>query len=61
VETPWGEVVGKLALMADGSRSFSPEFEACRTLATQHGVPLKQVYEVARRSFDDARQTDAGQ
>ena len=61
VETPWGEVAGKLALMADGSRSFSPEFEACRTLATQHGVALKQVYEVARRSFEDSSQVDAGQ
>jgi uncharacterized protein (DUF111 family) len=61
VETPWGEVAGKLALMADGSRSFSPEFEACRTLASQHGVPLKQVYEAARRAFQDASQVGLGE
>lgn len=51
VETSWGPVLGKLAILADGTASFSPEFEACRAVATQHNLPLKDVYEAARKSY----------
>jgi uncharacterized protein (DUF111 family) len=51
VETQWGPVLGKLATLADGSASFSPEYEACRIVAVQHAVPLKDVYEVARKAY----------
>lgn len=51
VETPWGPVLGKLALLPDGSSSFSPEYEACRILALQHGLPLKEIYEGARKAY----------
>lgn len=51
VETAWGPVLGKLAILSDGSASFSPEFEACRIIATQHTVPLKEVYEAARKAY----------
>ncbi len=51
VETPWGPVQGKLATLADGSSSFSPEYESCRQIAETQGVPLKQVYDEARRSW----------
>jgi pyridinium-3,5-bisthiocarboxylic acid mononucleotide nickel chelatase len=50
VETPWGPVAGKLALLDGGTVSFSPEFEACRVIADQHQVPLREVYEAARRA-----------
>jgi pyridinium-3,5-bisthiocarboxylic acid mononucleotide nickel chelatase len=55
VSTKWGEIHGKLALLGDGSQSFSPEFESCKQMATQHNVPLKDVYEEARRSFFESR------
>lgn len=51
VETPWGPVLGKLAILPDGSASFSPEFEACRIVATQQSMPLKEVYEAARKAY----------
>ncbi|MCA9201617.1 MAG: nickel pincer cofactor biosynthesis protein LarC [Planctomycetales bacterium] len=51
VETTWGAVEGKLALLGDDSVSFSPEFESCRRIAEQHQVPLKDVYEAARSAF----------
>jgi uncharacterized protein (TIGR00299 family) protein len=51
VETRWGPVAGKLALLGDGTRSYSPEFEACRAIAAERGVPLKDVYEEACRAF----------
>ena len=50
VDTPWGPVDGKLALLDDRQR-FSPEYEACRTIAAAHRVPLQQVYEAAQRAY----------
>jgi pyridinium-3,5-bisthiocarboxylic acid mononucleotide nickel chelatase len=55
VSTKWGPIQGKLALLGDGSHSFSPEFESCKQTAAQHNVPLKEVYEEARRSFAESR------
>jgi uncharacterized protein (TIGR00299 family) protein len=51
VESPFGPIEGKLAVLPDGSVSFSPEFEACRRMAGEKNVPLKDVYEAAMRSF----------
>ncbi len=50
VDTPWGPVDGKLALLDDRQR-FSPEYEACRAIAVAHRVPLQQVYEAAQRAY----------
>jgi len=52
VDTQWGPVEGKLAYSAEGVVSFSPEYESCRRTATEHAIPLKDVYEAARRAFD---------
>ncbi|MHB8951602.1 MAG: nickel pincer cofactor biosynthesis protein LarC [Pirellulaceae bacterium] len=52
VTTPWGNVVGKLARLADGTTSFSPEFESCRQLASSVGRPLREVYRAAQCAFD---------
>jgi uncharacterized protein (DUF111 family) len=54
VETTWGSIEGKLAVLPDGGTSFSPEFEACRRIATDKNVPLKDVYEAAMRAFGGA-------
>lgn len=44
VETPWGPVKIKIARLPNGSAvNAAPEYEDCRRLAEQHGVPLKQV------------------
>src|SRR5438046_144095 len=51
VETPLGPIEGKLAVLPDGGVSFSPEFEACRRIAGEKNVPLKDVYEAALRAF----------
>ncbi|HZN36602.1 MAG TPA: nickel pincer cofactor biosynthesis protein LarC [Pirellulaceae bacterium] len=50
IETPLGPIEGKLAVLPDGGTSFSPEFEACRRIATEKNVPLKDVYEAAMRA-----------
>jgi uncharacterized protein (TIGR00299 family) protein len=54
VSTPWGDVEGKRWSVADGRPTFAPEFESCRRLAAQHGLPLKVVFEAAMRAFDPA-------
>lgn len=51
VQTPWGAVEGKLAVLCDGGVSFSPEFEACKKIASEKNLPLKDVYEGALRAF----------
>jgi uncharacterized protein (DUF111 family) len=52
VSTPWGEIEGKLAELADGTTSFSPEYESCRKIADEKRVPLIAVFDAARKSFD---------
>jgi uncharacterized protein (TIGR00299 family) protein len=52
VSTQHGAVEGKVAVLSDGSLSFSPEFESCRKIAEQAALPLKEVYEVAMRAFE---------
>lgn len=45
VETGYGEVRVKIAAAGDGpGRQISPEYEDCRRLAREKGVPLKNVY-----------------
>lgn len=49
IQTDWGTVDGKEAVLAEGITSFSPEYESCKKIAEIHGIPIKDVYEVARR------------
>jgi hypothetical protein len=52
VATPWGNVAGKLARLADGTASFAPEYESCRQVAVTAGRPLREVYRAAQQAFD---------
>src|SRR5262249_45507433 len=47
VDTPYGPVRVKLARAPDGTMNVAPEFEDCRRLATERGVPLKLVHQAA--------------
>lgn len=51
VETAWGRVAGKLATLADGTASFTPEYESCRQLAAATGRPLRDIYRAAQQAF----------
>ncbi len=52
VETPWGKVRMKVARWPSGEvANASPEYEICRNIARQHGVPLKQVMQEAMRAY----------
>ncbi len=50
VETPYGRVHFKTA-----SDSFAPEFEDCRRLARERGVPLRQVLAAANQAYLNTR------
>ena len=49
VETPYGTIAVKIATGLAG-RTTAPEYESCRAAAERHGVPLRRVYEAARRA-----------
>jgi uncharacterized protein (TIGR00299 family) protein len=47
VETPWGKVRMKVT----GEGAFAPEYEDCRRLAAEAGVPLKRVLAEANFAY----------
>jgi len=51
VATPWGPVAGKIAYLPNGSVRFTPEYEACHRVSTEHGLPLADVLAAARQAF----------
>ncbi len=56
VETTWGKVRIKIARWPTGEvANASPEYEVCRNLARQHGVPLKRVMQEAMRAFGEQK------
>ena len=52
VETEWGPVAGKVATLPDGERLFSPEYDACQAIASQHSVPLATIMLAARNGYN---------
>ena len=53
VATPWGEVRMKLAAWHGEVTNCAPEYEDCRQIAAQSGVPLKTVMQEAMRRYHD--------
>lgn len=52
VETPYGAVRMKLARMNGSVLNAAPEYEDCRRIASERGVPLKQVLADAALAFE---------
>ena len=52
VETPWGTVRVKEGIYGEEVVQQSPEYEDCRRIAEEHAVPLKRVFEAARRALE---------
>jgi uncharacterized protein (TIGR00299 family) protein len=52
VETPFGPVMGKVATLPDGSRRFTPEYEATREVAEKHSMPLAHIITAAQEAFE---------
>ncbi|MDR7865975.1 MAG: nickel pincer cofactor biosynthesis protein LarC [Sporomusaceae bacterium] len=47
VETPWGQVRVKIGAVKGQIANAAPEFEDCRKIAVEHGLPLKIVWQKA--------------
>jgi pyridinium-3,5-bisthiocarboxylic acid mononucleotide nickel chelatase len=52
VQTRWGSVGVKVAHFSDRTKA-SPEYEDCRRIARQQGIPLQDVYEETRRCYEN--------
>ncbi len=44
IDSPWGKMLVKKVVGPDGASSFLPEYEACRKIAKEEKIPLRQVY-----------------
>ena len=53
VNTEYGAIDVRIAEGDGLSRNIAPEFESCRRVAEELGVPLKKVYEAALRAAQD--------
>ncbi len=51
VSTPYGKVKVKLGRLDGRVVQAAPEYESCRSVAAQSGVPLKAVYEAAHAAW----------
>ncbi|HYG98823.1 MAG TPA: nickel pincer cofactor biosynthesis protein LarC [Terriglobales bacterium] len=51
VQTRWGEVRVKVADLDGIDANCTPEYEDCRRIAAEHGIPLKSVMQEAMRMF----------
>lgn len=51
VTTPYGPVVVKVARQGDAVLNAAPEYESCRVLAAEKGIPLKEIYAAALAAF----------
>jgi uncharacterized protein (DUF111 family) len=51
VSTPWGNVRVKVGVHDGKAVQFAPEFADCEAAAKAHRVPIKEVYEAARRGL----------
>jgi len=59
VQTQWGKVRMKIASMNGSVSNFAPEYDDCRRIAREQGVPLKTVMQGAVRAYlelSDAKQ-----
>jgi len=44
IDSPWGKMRVKKVVRPDGSSYVLPEYEACRKIATEHKLPIKEIY-----------------
>jgi pyridinium-3,5-bisthiocarboxylic acid mononucleotide nickel chelatase len=51
VETRWGTVRMKVAGLNGTITNYAPEYEDCRRIASEHGVPLKTVMQEATQRY----------
>ncbi len=48
VETRFGEITVKIGRAGGQVKNIAPEYESCKSIATEQGIPLKDVYDEAQ-------------
>lgn len=51
VDTAFGAIQGKLGWLDGRPPTFSPEYDACARVASERGVPLREVYQAAHEAY----------
>ena len=51
VETEYGELRGKLGWLDDRLPTFSPEYDDCARVASERGIPLREVFDAAHAAY----------
>jgi uncharacterized protein (TIGR00299 family) protein len=54
VQTSLGEIRLKVAAFPEGAVKVSPEYEDCRKLAREHGLPLREIYQIALKAYRES-------
>jgi len=54
VKTAWGPIRGKLGWRPGQECVFTPEFEDCSRVASERGVPLREIYRAAESAFESS-------
>lgn len=44
VDSPWGKMKVKKVVLPEGSQRLVPEYEACRSIAEEKGIPIRDIY-----------------
>jgi pyridinium-3,5-bisthiocarboxylic acid mononucleotide nickel chelatase len=53
VSTPYGKVNVKFSKKGENSWSYSPEYEDCRRLASEHHIPMMKIYHAAEYAAEE--------
>ena len=53
IQTRWGTVRAKCGYLEGQLIKTVPEYEDCKRLAEQHGIPLREIYEEAIRQMGE--------
>jgi pyridinium-3,5-bisthiocarboxylic acid mononucleotide nickel chelatase len=52
IDTPVGPILVKVKRLGKHIINATPEYEECRRIAQEKGLPLEDVYEIARQVFE---------
>ena len=53
VDTAYGQISVKVGRLRGEVRNFAPEYDDCRAIADERGIPLKTVYEAAKQAASE--------
>ena len=60
-ETKYGKIRVKVGMFKGEIKNIAPEYENCKKIAKQHQIPLKEVYEEAKKAVHDNKLEDSKQ